>query len=155
MVGQGHISTVNKHQFRDGLCDMPGHPRERPAASSLGQPAQRVLPRVRKSPIKRAGEVKARRDHRRIDFDRQRRTQRIRNHLSHADRQGSGRRALGAGCRETRFVEDPVLLAAELHATSPAHTRGLSRQFVEAATISLFEVDALVDAGMSRRSSSA
>ncbi len=46
------------------------------------------------------------------------------------------------------IIEDPVLLAAELHATSPAHTRGLSRQFVEAAAISLFEVDALVDAGI-------
>lgn len=45
-------------------------------------------------------------------------------------------------------IEDPVLLAAELHATSPAHTRSLSRRFVEAAATSLFEVDALVDDGV-------
>ena len=45
-------------------------------------------------------------------------------------------------------IEDPVLLAAELRATSPAHTRPLSRRFVEAAATSLFEVDALVDAGI-------
>ncbi|HEX8083291.1 MAG TPA: hypothetical protein VF529_03310 [Solirubrobacteraceae bacterium] len=45
-------------------------------------------------------------------------------------------------------IEDPVALAAEMHATSPAHTRRLSRQFVEAAVVSLFEVDALIDAGV-------
>lgn len=45
-------------------------------------------------------------------------------------------------------IEDPVLLAAEMHATSPAHTSSLSRRFVEAAATSLFEVDALIDAGI-------
>lgn len=45
-------------------------------------------------------------------------------------------------------IEDPVLLAAEMHVTGAAHTRPLSRQFVEAAAASLFEVDALVDAGI-------
>jgi hypothetical protein len=45
-------------------------------------------------------------------------------------------------------VEDPVCLAADLHATSPAHTRALSRRFLEAAATSLFEVDLLVDAGI-------
>ncbi len=42
-------------------------------------------------------------------------------------------------------IEDPVLLAAELHLTSPTQTRALSRRFVEAAVLSLFEVDALID----------
>jgi hypothetical protein len=50
--------------------------------------------------------------------------------------------------RHGLVIEGPVLLAAELHATSPAHTRSLSRRFLEAATTSLFEVDALVDAGI-------
>lgn len=45
-------------------------------------------------------------------------------------------------------IEDPVLLAAELHATSAAQTRSLSRRFVEAAATSLFEVDALIDEGI-------
>jgi hypothetical protein len=45
-------------------------------------------------------------------------------------------------------IEDPVLLAAEMHATSPVQTRALSRKFVEAAALSLFEVDALIDAGV-------
>jgi hypothetical protein len=45
-------------------------------------------------------------------------------------------------------IEDPVVLAAEQHATSPVHTRSLSRRFIEAAAVSLFEVDALIDAGI-------
>jgi hypothetical protein len=45
-------------------------------------------------------------------------------------------------------IEDPLVLAAELHTTSPALTRSLSRQFVEAAAVSLFEVDSLIDAGV-------
>jgi hypothetical protein len=45
-------------------------------------------------------------------------------------------------------IEDPVLLAAEMHVTGATHTRPLSRKFVEAAASSLFEVDALVDAGI-------
>jgi hypothetical protein len=45
-------------------------------------------------------------------------------------------------------VEDPLLLAAELHTDSPAHTRGMSRQFIQAAATALFEIDALLDAGI-------
>lgn len=45
-------------------------------------------------------------------------------------------------------IEDPAVLAAEMHTTSPAHTRHLSRTFVEAAAVSLFEVDALIDSGI-------
>ena len=45
-------------------------------------------------------------------------------------------------------IEDPVVLAAEMHVTSPAFTRHLSRLFIEAAAVSLFEVDALLDAGI-------
>lgn len=45
-------------------------------------------------------------------------------------------------------VEDPVLLAAEMHTTTRDELRDLSRQFLEAASISLFEVDALIDEGV-------
>lgn len=45
-------------------------------------------------------------------------------------------------------IEDPALLAAELHVGSPAQTRSLSRRFIESATVSLFEVGALIDSGV-------
>ncbi len=45
-------------------------------------------------------------------------------------------------------LEDPLLMAAELHLGGPAETRSLSRAFVEAATISICEIDALLDAGI-------
>jgi hypothetical protein len=45
-------------------------------------------------------------------------------------------------------IEDPFVLAAELYSTSPAYTRSVARQFVEAAAVSLFEIDSLIDAGV-------
>lgn len=45
-------------------------------------------------------------------------------------------------------IEDPLVLAAELYTTSPSHTRSTARQFVEAAAVSLFEIDSLIDTGV-------
>jgi hypothetical protein len=45
-------------------------------------------------------------------------------------------------------IEDPVLLAAEMHETTRIELRAVSRQFLEAASVSLFEVDALIDEGI-------
>lgn len=45
-------------------------------------------------------------------------------------------------------IEDPVLLAAEMHETTRTELRAASRQFLEAASVSLFEVDALIDEGI-------
>jgi hypothetical protein len=46
------------------------------------------------------------------------------------------------------ILEDPLLMAAELHLTSPAHTRSLSRKFIEAAVASMAEIEALLDAAV-------
>ena len=46
------------------------------------------------------------------------------------------------------LIEDPLVMAAELHLTSPAETRSMSRTFVEAAAASLGEIDALISAGI-------
>ena len=46
------------------------------------------------------------------------------------------------------LIEDPLVMAAELHLTSPAETRSMSRTFVEAAAASLGEIDALINAGI-------
>ena len=46
------------------------------------------------------------------------------------------------------LIEDPLVMAAELHVASSAQTRRLSRAFVEAAAASLAEIDVLVDAGI-------
>lgn len=43
-------------------------------------------------------------------------------------------------------IEDPLVMAAELHVSSAVTTRSLSRRFIEAATVSLAEIEELVDA---------
>lgn len=43
-------------------------------------------------------------------------------------------------------IEDPLVMAAELHITGARSTRGLSRLFIQAAVTSLMEIEALLDA---------
>ncbi len=45
-------------------------------------------------------------------------------------------------------LEDPLVMAAELHVGSKPELRSLSRRFLEAATVSLGEIDTLIDAGI-------
>lgn len=42
-------------------------------------------------------------------------------------------------------IEDPLAMAAELYVTSPAHVRRLAHSFINAATVSMVEVSALLD----------
>lgn len=45
-------------------------------------------------------------------------------------------------------LEDPLRMAADLHQGNPAEVRAISRKFVEAAAVSMVEIEELLDAGI-------
>lgn len=45
-------------------------------------------------------------------------------------------------------IEDPLSMASELYLTAPAETRRYARRYIEAAALSLIEIEELLDAGV-------
>jgi hypothetical protein len=45
-------------------------------------------------------------------------------------------------------LEDPLVMAADMHSGNPVEIRALSRKFIEAATVSMVEIEDLLDAGV-------
>ena len=45
-------------------------------------------------------------------------------------------------------IEDPLVMAADLHEGNPVDLRALTRRFLEAATVSMVEIEDLLDAGI-------